>query len=592
MSNEEDTKQLALTLPTVVFLCCMEIGGAPFGVEPAVGAVGPLFALLGTLIFPFIVSVPCTHITAELSSIAPAFRSPFWGFLIRSVIYLSRVVDLAISTVLCHEYLEKVYRGLPRALVLLLLTLSLSFLNYIGLLRRGRYTSACLFLLPLFLFLVMSLIANPKISIQRCFSTGQEGVKKNWNLPLTTLLWKFSFWKFDNPSAREMLTDKLKEKSLLFKAHFNISVTLTCFTHAIPVVAVAGALSVNQDEWKDGFFVIAAEMIAGKWLQDMFQIAAALSTLQEYDDGITNCSYQLVRMTEMGCLPHCIGFHSIRFHTPWVAILVSTGLATTVLFVDFEYLVALVSFFGSFTALLELTLFLCLRWKSPDLNRTFRVHMRMPGPVVMCLVVSVPYVLTLERKRYYVFPMMTCVAFAVIKLLYLLMQHCKKKMWLRFTDSAEQATGEEAGEVQIYYRDETGPAPDMPADSIQGGHHCYGDEPGDFSDERLDGDQSGGPIGFTESDSGALDFDGSSPEAIQFDFEAFDAEDGEDEGGDVARHGARPQPSSLPDNHLPPATEEFWVKIGFGSEPTVGSGEDEDGFDDGGGLGAAALMTE
>ncbi|XP_057954112.1 probable polyamine transporter At3g13620 [Malania oleifera] len=476
MSNEGETKQLALILPSVVFLICKDIGGAPFGVEAAVGAVGPLFALLGALIFPFIVGVPYTHITAELSSIAPALPSPFWGFFICSVKYFSGIVDLAISAVLCLKYLENASSYFigryPRALFLLLSTLSLSFLNYIGFLRRGRYTSTCLFLLPPFLSLLMSLIAISRISIHRCLSTGQEGVPKHWNLLLTTLLWKLKFWEFD----REVLMGNVQEKSLLFKAHF-ISVTLTCFTLAVPIAVVAGALSVNPDEWQNGFFIIAAEMIGGKWLRVLIQTAGALSTVKEFEDGMTNCSYQLVGMVEKGYLPHFIGSQSKRFHTPWVAILVSTGLAT-VLFADLKLLAAWLRFFRSFAVLLELTLFLCLRWEWPEQNGTISARMRMPGLVVMCLVVSVPYVFTLALTRSLVFPIMACLTFAVIALLYLLMQQCKKKRWFRFSNSEEHPTGEER----------SGAASDVPADSIHG-------------------DQSDGPIGFTESDSGALDFD-------------------------------------------------------------------------------------
>ncbi|XP_057954115.1 probable polyamine transporter At3g13620 [Malania oleifera] len=484
-----------ITLSIVVFLICMDIGGAPFGVEAAVGAVGPLFALLSTLIFPFIVGVPYTHITAELSSIAPTLRSPFWGLFICSVKYFSGIVDLAISAVLCLKYLENAssyFTGrYPRALFLLLSTLSLSFLNYIGLLRRGRYTSACFFLLPLFLSLPMSLIAISRISIHRCFSTGQEGVPKNWNLLLITFLWKLKFWEFD----REVLTGNVQEKSLLFKAHF-ISVTLTCFTLVVPIAAIAGALSVNQDEWKNGFFVIAAEMIGRRWLRVLIQIAAALSTVKEFEDGMTNCSYQLMGMVKKGYLPHFIGSQSKRFHTSWVAILVSTGLAT-ILFADLKFLAAWLGFFRSFTVLLELTLFLCLRWEWPEQNGTFPARMRMPGLVVMCLVVSMPYVFTLALTRSLVFPIMACVTFAVIALLYLLMQQCKKKRWLRFTNSEEHANGEER----------SGAASDVPANSIHGGHHGHGDgnKTGDFSSERLHSDKSDGTIGFTESDSGALD---------------------------------------------------------------------------------------
>ncbi|KAL3647382.1 hypothetical protein CASFOL_008350 [Castilleja foliolosa] len=60
-----------LTLIPLIFLIYFEVAGRPFGEEPAVQAAGPLFAILGFLIFPFIWSVPEALITAELSTAFP-----------------------------------------------------------------------------------------------------------------------------------------------------------------------------------------------------------------------------------------------------------------------------------------------------------------------------------------------------------------------------------------------------------------------------------------------------------------------------------------------------------------------------------------
>ncbi|RVW48637.1 putative polyamine transporter [Vitis vinifera] len=80
-----------LSLIPLIFLIYFEVAGGPFGEEPAVQAAGPLLAILGFLIFPFIWSIPEALITAELSTAFPgnggfviwadqAF-GPFWGSL-------------------------------------------------------------------------------------------------------------------------------------------------------------------------------------------------------------------------------------------------------------------------------------------------------------------------------------------------------------------------------------------------------------------------------------------------------------------------------------------------------------------------------
>ncbi|KAL3519051.1 hypothetical protein ACH5RR_021640 [Cinchona calisaya] len=85
----KNSKKLAL-IP-LIFLIYFEVAGGPYGEEAAVGAAGPLLAILGFLIFPFIWSIPEALFTAELETTFPgnggfvicahkAF-GPFWGSL-------------------------------------------------------------------------------------------------------------------------------------------------------------------------------------------------------------------------------------------------------------------------------------------------------------------------------------------------------------------------------------------------------------------------------------------------------------------------------------------------------------------------------
>ncbi|THU72350.1 hypothetical protein C4D60_Mb04t11170 [Musa balbisiana] len=74
----------------LVFLIFYEVSGGPFGIEDSVQAAGPLLAILGFLIFPFIWSIPEALITAEMGTMFPenggyvvwvsSALGPFWGF--------------------------------------------------------------------------------------------------------------------------------------------------------------------------------------------------------------------------------------------------------------------------------------------------------------------------------------------------------------------------------------------------------------------------------------------------------------------------------------------------------------------------------
>ena len=50
----------------LVALIYFEVSGGPYGIEDAVGAAGPLYALLGCFVFPIIWSIPEALVTAEM----------------------------------------------------------------------------------------------------------------------------------------------------------------------------------------------------------------------------------------------------------------------------------------------------------------------------------------------------------------------------------------------------------------------------------------------------------------------------------------------------------------------------------------------
>ncbi|CBI37465.3 unnamed protein product, partial [Vitis vinifera] len=100
----------------LVFLIFYEVSGGPFGIEDSVGAAGPLLALLGFLIFPFIWSIPEALITAEMGTMFPenggyvvwvsSALGPYWGFQQGWMKWLSGVIDNALYPVLFLDYLD------------------------------------------------------------------------------------------------------------------------------------------------------------------------------------------------------------------------------------------------------------------------------------------------------------------------------------------------------------------------------------------------------------------------------------------------------------------------------------------------------
>ncbi|KAM1531393.1 hypothetical protein FF1_005481 [Malus domestica] len=434
------TNRKKLTLIPLIFLIYFEVAGGPYGEEPAVKAAGPLFAILGFLIFPFIWSVPEALITAELSTAFPgnggfviwADRAfgPFWGSLMGTWKFLSGVINIAAFPVLCIDYMDKIIpafeSGWPRYLAISVSTLVLSFVNYTGLTIVG-YAAVLLAIASLSPFILMCLIAIPKIHPHRWLSLGQKGVKKDWNLFFNTLFWNLNFW--DNVST---LAGEVDNPQKTFPVALFVAVIFTCLAYLFPLFAVIGSVNVDQTRWGSGFHAEAAEMIAGKWLKYWIEVGAVLSGIGLFEAQLSSCGYQLLGMADIGFLPKFFALRSKRFNTPWVGIVLSTVITLGVSFMNFTDIVSSANFLYSLGMLLEFSAFLWLRRKSPTLKRPFQVPMRMPGLVIMCLIPSgfLVFIMAIATKTVYLISGLMTVAGIGW---YFLMKFCKSKKFCVFS---------------------------------------------------------------------------------------------------------------------------------------------------------------
>ncbi|CDP17348.1 unnamed protein product [Coffea canephora] len=442
-TTTKKSKKLAL-LP-VIFLIYFEVAGGPYGAEAAVGAAGPLFTILGFLIFPFIWSIPEALVTAELATTFPgnggfviwahqAF-GPFWGSMMGSWKLLSGVINLASYPALCIDYLKQVLpifsSGYPRYLAILFSTLFLSFLNYTGLTVVG-YTAVCLGIVSLCPFIVLTLVSIPKIEASRWISLGQKGVEKNWTLFFNTLFWNLNSW--DNVSTLAGEVDqpqKTYPRALLSAGIF------TCLSYLIALLAATGATSLDQKKWANGYFANLAAMIAGKWLKYWVEIGAVLAVIGQYEAQLSSSAYQILGMANIGVVPRCFGVRSKWFNTPWLGILIATLIALAVSYMTFADIISSVNFLYSLGMLLEFASFLWLRRKTPTKKRPYKVPMPLPGLVIMCIIPSafLVYVIAVASKTVYI---VSALLTGIGIIWYFLMNLCKLKEWIAFENAGEK----------------------------------------------------------------------------------------------------------------------------------------------------------
>lgn len=423
----------------LVALIFYEVSGGPFGVEDSVKAGGPLLAILGFLIFPFIWSIPEALITAELATAFPenggyvlwisAAFGDFWGFQEGWWKWISGVTDNALYPVLFLDYFK---RGFPmfadgpiRFVALLAITFSLTYLNYRGLTIVG-ITAVILTGFSLLPFFVLAVMAIPKIKVQRWAVMDLTNI--DWRIYLNTLFWNLNYWDSVSTLAGEVDNPRKTFPNALLWA-----VLLVVVAYVVPLLAGTGALELDTKKWEDGYFADVGMAIGGIALKWWIEIAAALSNMGLFEAEMSSDSFQLLGMGEAGMLPQVFSYRS-KYGTPVLGIICSASGVLLLSWMSFQEIVEFLNFLYCIGMLLEFAAFVWLRIKQPDLLRPYRVPLGTVGVVLMLLPASGLLLLVMFIASWKTVIFSATIS-AVGFLAYPALQHAKAKRWLQFSES-------------------------------------------------------------------------------------------------------------------------------------------------------------
>ncbi|GAB2273281.1 hypothetical protein Dimus_008081 [Dionaea muscipula] len=424
----------------LVFLIFYEVSGGPFGIEDSVGAAGPLLALVGFLVFPFIWSIPEALITAEMGTMFPenggyvvwvsSALGPYWGFQQGWMKWLSGVIDNALYPVLFLDYLKSaiplVSHGYPRVVAVLILTVSLTYMNYRGLTIVG-WVAVLLGVVSILPFVVMCVISIPRLKPSRWFVADLNTV--DWSLYLNTLFWNLNYWDSISTLAGEVDNPR----KTLPKALFYALIFIVC-SYFFPLLAGIGAIPLNQQLWSDGYLADVAKLIGGVWLSWWIQGAAAMSNMGMFVAEMSSDSFQLLGMAERGMLPEIFGKRS-RHGTPLIGILFSASGVMLLSWLSFDEIVAAENFLYCFGMILEFIAFIVLRVKQPASSRPFKIPVGTTGAILMCVppTVLICVVLALSSVKVMV---VSLIAVAIGLVLQPALKYAEKKRWMKFSVSS------------------------------------------------------------------------------------------------------------------------------------------------------------
>ncbi|KAG2262658.1 hypothetical protein Bca52824_069737 [Brassica carinata] len=321
------TNTRKISLLPLIFLIFYEVSGGPFGIEDTVKAAGPLLAILGLILFPFVWSIPEALITAEMSTMFPenggyvvwvsSALGPYWGFQQGWVKWLSGVIDNALYPILFLDYLQSglpvISRGLPRVASVIALTFALTYLSYRGLSIVG-VAAVVIGVFSILPFVVMCLVSIPKVEPLRWLVVSGKFKGVDFSLYLNTLFWNLNYWD--------------------------------------SISTLSGEVGEPRGGWL-GWWILAA---------------AAASNMGMFLAEMSSDSFQLLGMAERGMLPEVFARRS-RYGTPWVGILFSASGVVVLSWLSFQEIVAAENLLYCFGMVLEFIAFVRLRVKHADLLR-------------------------------------------------------------------------------------------------------------------------------------------------------------------------------------------------------------------------------
>eukprot|EP00037_Helgoeca_nana_P019370 m.188801 g.188801 ORF g.188801 m.188801 type:complete len:511 (-) comp24837_c0_seq2:2043-3575(-) len=369
------------------------VAGSPVGIEDAVVAGGPLYAIIGLVVMPFVWCIPEALVAAELATAFPedagfiAWVSEAFGetagYVEGIMSWVAGVVDNAAYPVLIARYTasmlvagdqekSKHEKSLCVAIIVLLTSINYCGLKIVGNLLIGL-SAFCL--LP---FILMLMMGAHEIEPQRWWD--HEPLETvQWGLLINTLFWNLNY--FDSVAT---LAAEVHNPAKTFPKAMRIVTPLVIVMYLSAVMLGVG-VSPQGAVWHASYFAEVAFLIGGRWLQAFVVAGTVASCVGQFEAETSENAFSLLGMAERRMLPAVFATRS-RFGTPSVGIL--SGMAVTILCVQMEDLsdiIELLNVVYVYAALLEFSAFLHLRFKFPQLVRPFRAPVSNIGAVFMLI---------------------------------------------------------------------------------------------------------------------------------------------------------------------------------------------------------------
>ncbi len=383
-----------------VFVMFSYTTGGPFGLETMVTTSGPGMTLLYHLVIPFFWCIPVSLVSAELTTAMPveggfyrwsrAAFGDFWGFLAGWWNWSASFLLGGSYAVLFADYLTFYFPqivGFKHWLVSFALIAFITWVNIRGIQMVGKTATAFeLFIfVPVIAMVVLGLMKwhhNPFVP----FVPPDRPFSQVFGVGLALGLWLYSGYEQLSSVAEEV-----ENPQRTYPRALALVVPLSVATYFLPTLAALASVG-NWQDWKDGYFSTAAQLIGGPWLGNLMTVAAMIGIMALLNSTVLTTTRMPFTLAEDGYLPPFLTRKHSRYGTPWVSILVSAAIYASLALHTLGQLISIYVWLRAATTVMTVLSAWGLRHKRPDLPRAFRIP---AGRLGLVYVIVPPIVLTL-----------------------------------------------------------------------------------------------------------------------------------------------------------------------------------------------------
>ena len=406
MSHSRPTGKLkTLQLAAVIFLT---VSGGPYGLEQLFAGVGTEGAILLLLVTPLLWDIPTILTVLELNSLMPVTGGYYqwvkhalgirWAFFEGWWTWLYTFIDLAIYPVLFVTYTSFFFPEIIhyRLIICLVIIWSSAFLNILGIVPVGRVSMllGVIVLAPFLILFGWLLYTGHAHSIPTPSLKGAQ--VQAISIGLYLVMWNFLGW--DNATT---YAGEVQRPVRSYVVSIGVAFILIIGVYLLTAISVhwSGIDPATLGNEDHGFPVLGT-LAGGRWLGILVAVGGMASQLGLYSAVLLSVSRVPQVMADDKVLPEWFCARHPRFGTPYVSILVSSGIVSILVLFTFSDLVVMDILLYGAGLFLEFLALIILRVREPDRPRPFRIPLNTAGLVIMILLPTIVYLAALTGALY------------------------------------------------------------------------------------------------------------------------------------------------------------------------------------------------